>query len=166
MSDKFNDILADFYKTLLSKNEEINFRDSVVTISREGVLREYFLDEMPYNHAKLTCYLAFKLGIPYFETTLNLVAGEAVASYGVLVLHIHKDGICICFFPNDITLKQYNMLERRLEDLKNFLFQYKGSMQEEGFVSIDNVLGYAKDILVLNEIKKDQSDVNVLKRKK
>lgn len=103
MSDKVNDILADFYKTLLCKNDVVNFRDFVVAISRDGILREDFLDEMPYNHAKCTCYMAIKLGLPYFKTTLNLVAGDMLAFYEVLVLHIHKDGICICFFPNSIT---------------------------------------------------------------
>ena len=163
MSDKVNDILAGFYKALLNKNEEINFRDSVVAISRDGILREYFLDEMPYNHAKCTCYMALKLGIPYFETNLNMVAGEKVASYGIITLHIHKGGMCICFFPNSITFEQYSMLKRRLEGMNDFLFQYKESMQEEGFISIDNVLNYAFSII---DEKKKVDYFKVLNRKK
>lgn len=47
--------------------------------------------------------------------------------------------------------------------MNDFLFQYKESMQEEGFVSADNVLEYAFNILDKKE--KDDS-FKTLKRKK
>ena len=156
MNNNASSILNTFYKNLMTGTCDCNFKDTVVAISKNGVLEEEFLDEQPSNHATATCYVGVKLGFPYFDTSLNLVAGERIASYGIIVLQVHKDGICICFFPEYITIEQYYCLEKKLSEMKNFSFQYLKSNQEEGFVSLDNVLEYAKGIV--------EKDCNVLRK--
>lgn len=140
------DILENFYKALNNHNYN-KYKDSVVVISKNGILKEEDLDEKPYNHAIVTCSLAFQLNAPYFETEFPFVAGMNAARYGLVVLHIHKAGIGICFFPDSLTRIQYIMLKEKLEEMKDFSFQYSESMQDEGFVAVDNVLDYAKKLV-------------------
>lgn len=91
--------------------------------------------------------MALKLNMPYFETIDSLVAGNKLSGWEVLVLHIHKDGICICFFSDSITAEQFKVLKNKIMEIYGFSFQYDGSMQEEGNVSVFDVLNYAKKIV-------------------
>lgn len=140
-------ILDDFYNILKNSYNNRNFRDCVIVISKDGILNEEFLDERPYNHATLTCYMALKSGISYLETNNPLIAGRNLANNGVIAMQIHKDGICVCFFPDSITEVQFKVFQDRLMEFRDFYFQYDESMVEEGFVSFDNVLEYAKNII-------------------
>ena len=99
--------------------------------------------------------MGLKLNIPYFETNNPIIAGNNLSSNGIIVMHVHKDGICICFFPKNITDGQFKVFKNKLSEFKDFYFQYDESMLEEGFVSFDNVLEYAKSIV---------KDVKLLKK--
>lgn len=124
------------------------FKDSVVVINSDGVVLEDDLDEMPYNHANLTCYMGLKLKIPYLETSFSYMAGKHLASYGALVLHTHKGGLGIVFFPNNITEVQYHILNNKLVELEEFCYQFEGSKEECAYVTGIEVLDYAKSLVV------------------
>lgn len=124
-------------------------KDGVVVITRDGKVLVDDLEEMPYNHATLTNYFAYQLGLSYSETLFPLIAGCEASNQGVLVLHIHKDGICIVYFPIWITEIQYDLLVQILEHKKDLKCQYLECEQEEGYVLVEQVLEYANKIVSL-----------------
>lgn len=115
------DILQSFYQSL-DKNRTV-IDDCVIAIASDGEFIEMSLSEKPYNHALLTNYMASLLKCSYFNTDFPIAAAQNLSRQGVLVLHIHRDGICLCFFPASITDIQYSLLEQALLEKDSFVYQ-------------------------------------------
>lgn len=142
---KHLEVLDKFYQKLEESFEEE--KDSVIVITEDGRILEEDLENKPYNHAVLTCYMEQQLQLSYLETIFPFVAGMHLAGQGCIVLQVHKAGNCLCYFPDNISEIQYRLLQQKLKSKKNLSYQYEGCEQIEGFVSIDNVLKYAKSIV-------------------
>lgn len=138
-------LLDQLFENLLKNTDK--FKDSVIVINKDGLVLEDNLDEMPYNHANLTCYMGLKLKVPYLETNFSYMAGKHLASYGVLVLHLHRGGVGIVFFPSSITEVQYNILSNKLVNYETVLYQFEESKDHDAYVTNIDVLNYAKKIV-------------------
>lgn len=138
-------VLEEFYQKLEGNFEEE--KDSVIVITEDGRILEEDLENKPYNHAVLTCYMEQQLHLPYLETIFPFVAGKHLAGQGCIVLQVHKAGNCVCYFPDNISEIQYHLLQQKLKKKKTISYQYEECEQIEGFVSIDNVLNYAESIV-------------------
>ena len=130
--------------------------DGVVVIDQNGVLVERYLDEMPYNHATLTNYISLLLKLSYFETDSPYLAGINLAGKNCVVLQLHKDGTCICYFPDKFLKVQCKVLTDFLDKKTGYVqfdsFYQLQSFPGEGFMSKDEFLIFI-DTVVYNETK-------------
>lgn len=156
-----NDIslLEKLYQKLEILSEKID--PSVVII---GTDEEIIMDDLvnkPYNHGILTNYLAMKLGHEYLEDSDPLLAGINLSRQGCVVIQVDADfeypeGLCLCFFPDEITEFQKSKF---LEVIKNFdlaRYQYFGNEEDEGFLSYQEMVSYivSREMKVASKIKK------------
>lgn len=136
-------ILDNFYKNLDKPKKDVECL--AIGISRDGILISEELDEKPYNHAVAFNYIAMKFNLGMVDTMYPIVAGENLASQGVLALQIRKD-ICIGYFPKSLELIQYKELESELSQYQDLNYQFKECSLIEGFVSREVFLEHAKSI--------------------
>ncbi len=135
------DILNDFYRHLNNKSENIS--SYAIVIDRKGEYLKDILDEKPYNHATSFNYLASLFNIPYVETESVVEAAKNLNNYGYIALQIRKE-YCVIYFPESITLEQYDKLYELLID-KDLSYSYEE--ETEGFLTQEEILEYAKSLI-------------------
>lgn len=136
------DILSNFYNELNKKHDED--RALAIGVLRNGESISEGLDYTSYNHAVIFDYIASKLELPISNSMNPLEAAINLANFGVLTIQV-RNGICIIYFPSDITNNQYEYLKNFLEN-NDYLYQFLGSNQEEGYLDKITVIDYANSI--------------------
>lgn len=124
----------------------------VIVIGPNGEVEEDNLEAKPYNHGLSTNYLAMKMGCRYLDSSNPYEAGIYLCDQGYLVVHLDYNpslwnGVGLCFFPKKISVQQYEVFMERMKRFDEVMYQYIGCLDEEHFLSFDEIVAYAKGII-------------------